>query len=306
MSIAMKPFISKNINALCIGWTKQSDNFYDEIALKYLSNGKYAISEVTSSPSPVDGQFVVAGQESLKLVISSITNFRAGDVIEVNSINDLPLIELVFGVGTTEWLGPIQLKVLSVTVNTNDTHDIIVDFPTIINTTTGLDGTAKIIYHKLIKYIGEVNGVSNVQEANKAYTEVYAHIPDHTGQTPDILFRTIADTNYKPGLIFPIIPSQYQPEIIGAELFSSPIVSNPTEYPGSYYGQFDTIDFTYECESGDTLRRSGRYYGVSGDIDNQITDPSNLDGISVDFTGFKVQPFYFEMPENRRFTPFFI
>jgi hypothetical protein len=225
----------------------------------------------------------VAGQESLKLVISSITNFRAGDVIEVDSITDLPLIVDVFGAGVTEWLGPIQLKVLSVTVNTNDTHDIIVDFPTIINTASGLDGSAKIIYHKLIKYIGEVNGVSNVQEANKAYTEVYAHIPDHTGQTPDILFRTSVDVNYKPGMVFPIIPNQYQPEILGAELFSSPIVSSPQNYPGSYFGHFDTEDFTYEVSNGDSLRRSGDYFGVSGDINTPIVDGSTVDGIILDF-----------------------
>jgi hypothetical protein len=138
-------------------------------------------------------------------------------------------------------------------------------------------------YNKLVRYIGEVNGISNVQEANRAYTEVYAHIPDHTGETPDILFRTIPDINYKPGLEFPIIPSQYQPEIIGAELFSSPIVSNPSDYPGNYYGQFDTIDFIYQCEPGDTLRRSGRFYGVSGDINAPVVDGSTIDGVTIDF-----------------------
>jgi hypothetical protein len=40
----------------------------------------------------------------------------------------------------------------------------------------------------------------------------------HTGQTPDILFRTMTDVNYKPNLTFPIIPSQYQPEIIEQNL----------------------------------------------------------------------------------------
>ena len=257
--------------------------YFKEYLWKEREITEYAISEVDSSSAPVAGQFVDVGQQALKLVISSITNFRAGDVIEVNSINDLPLIELVFGVGTTEWLGPIQLKVLSVTVNTNDTHDIIVDFLTTINIATGLDGTAKIVYQKLIKYIGEVNGVSNVQEANKAYTEVYAHVPDHTGQTPDILFRTSVDINYKPGMVFPIIPNQYQPEILGAELFSSPIVSSPQNYPGSYFGHFDTEDFTYEISNGDSLRRSGDYFGVSGDINTPIVDGSTVDGIILDF-----------------------
>ena len=98
-----------------------------------------------------------------------------------------------------------------------------------------------------------------------------------------MLFRTMTDVNYKPNMAFPIIPSQYQPEIIGAELFNSPIVSTPQNYPGSYFGHFDTLDFTYETATGDTIRRSGNYYGVSGDINVPIVNGSTIDGISVDF-----------------------
>jgi hypothetical protein len=144
-------------------------------------------------------------------------------------------------------------------------------------------GTVTLVYHRLVQYIGEVNGINNVQESNRSYTEVYAHIPDSTGKTPDILFRTRHDKNYTPNMTFPILPSQYQPEIMGAEVFTNPIVSNPNNYPGSYYGQFDTEDFTYETSSGDKLRRSGDYFGISGTRDNQVVDPSSLDGISLDF-----------------------
>ena len=91
------------------------------------------------------------------------------------------------------------------------------------------------------------------------------------------------DVNYKPNQTFPIIPSQYQPEIIGAESFSSPIVSTPQNYPGSYFGQFDTLDFTYETANGDSVRRSGSYYGVAGDINNPVTNGKAIDGISMDF-----------------------
>jgi hypothetical protein len=144
-------------------------------------------------------------------------------------------------------------------------------------------GYVELVYDRLIQYVGEVNGISNVQEANRSYTEVYAHIPDHTGQTPDILFRTSIDRNYGPNLSFPILPSQYQPEITGAELFNSPIVSTPQNYPGSYLGQFDTLDFTYETATGDFARRSGDYFGVTGDINNPVVDGSTLDGVTLDF-----------------------
>jgi hypothetical protein len=218
----------------------------------------------------------------LEMVTNATTNIRIGDVIELVDFNTgggLPTE--VFGSAT--W-STISLTVLDITTAPSGQQNIIVDLLTLLSSNVNVNtGTIRLQYHKLVQYIGEVNGVSNVQEANRAYTEVYAHIPDHTGQTPDILFRTLADVNYKPGMVFPIIPNQYQPEIFGAELFSSPIVSNPTEYPGGYYGQFDTIDFTYEAQDGDSLRRSGKYYGVSGDINAPVINGSTIDGVIVDF-----------------------
>lgn len=216
----------------------------------------------------------------LELTIDSITNLRKDDIIILTNFNtggDLPIE--VFGSPT--W-SDISISILEVN-KVGNIHKIICNLTTTSTSKIQNTGTIKLKYSRLVQYIGEVNGVSNVQEANRAYTEVYAHIPDHTGQTPDILFRTLSDTNYKPGLIFPIIPSQYQPEIVGSENFSSPIVSNPTDYPGGYYGQFDNIDFTYECQDGDSIRRSGKYYGVSGNINEPIVDGSTIDGIVIDF-----------------------
>ena len=94
-----------------------------------------------------------------------------------------------------------------------------------------------MVYHRLVQYIGNVNGVNNVQESDRSYTEVWAHIPDNTGQTPDVLFRTRVDKNYRPGISFPILPAQIQAEIAGAENFKNPIVNSPQDYPGSYFGQ---------------------------------------------------------------------
>jgi len=199
-------------------------------------------------------------------------DIRVGDILSFTSV-----------AGSEPALNGTSVQVLDVFNNSPGTG-IIIDYNSSVSGNPGINtGLATFNYHQLVKYIGEVNGVSNVQEANRAYTEVYAHIPDHTGKTPDILFRTRPDVNYKPGLEFPLIPAQYQPEILGAELFSSPIVSNPADYPGSYYGQFDTIDFIYRCEPGDTLRRSGRFYGVSGDINAPVINGSTLDGVNLDF-----------------------
>jgi hypothetical protein len=222
----------------------------------------------------------------LEIEFNGQTNFKVGDVINIYNVSNQSIInnlggDSLAGIETQEG---INLEVLHVIpVGATQGQRIIVDKDSVLDRQEEESGYARLVYHKLVKYIGEVNGVSNVQEANRNYTEVYAHIPDHTGMTPDILFRTVVDPNYKPNLTFPIIPSQYQPEILGAQFFNSPIVNNPQNYPGSYFGQFDTLDFTYKTSTGDELRRSGDYYGVKGDINNPVIDSSTIDGLTLDF-----------------------
>jgi hypothetical protein len=235
-------------------------------------------------------QSAVPGYSSnMEIEFTNVTNFRVGDKIVISgetNTNVINLGKVTKGSFTNIDVNGFYMNVVYVIPATSTTNQkVIVD----VNTTQDASaagqytGKAKLVYHKLVQYIGEVNGINNVQEANRNYTEVYAHIPDHTGQTPDILFRTMVDVNYKPNLTFPILPSQIQPEIMGAENFTNPIVNTPQNYPGSYYGQFDTEYYTYEVASGDSLRRSGDYFGVDGDIINPITNPDTIDGLCVDF-----------------------
>ena len=209
------------------------------------------------------------------------TNFRVGDKICIFNVSNNTIYDELQG---SETEVGINVDILHI-IKSDSTHGqrIIININTSLGQTYETNGQAQLVYNRFVQYIGEVTGISNVQEANRNYTEVYAHIPDHTGKTPDVLFRTIYDENYKPNLTFPILPNQYQPEIIGAELFNSPIVSSPQNYPGSYYAQFDKLDFTYETATGDSIRRSGDYYGVNGDINNPIVDGSTIDGIEIDF-----------------------
>lgn len=235
------------------------DSYFKEYLWKEREISEYAIIDIDAT-------------SNLTLTVNGVSNIREGDIIEIYGDSDL----------TTTIGEYVRVRVLGVTFDVDDNH--VIELSLTPGGSYVATGTKiRLYYHRLIQYIGEVNGVSNVQQSNKSYTEVYAHVPDHTGQTPDILFRTIADSNYKPGLIFPIRPNQYQPEIVGAELFSSPIVNDPLSYPGSYYGQFDTPDFTYEVANGDSFRRSGSYFGVSGDINEPIVDGSLIDGITIDF-----------------------
>lgn len=214
---------------------------------------------------------------------TTLTNLKAGDTIVVRDLDDSSAFDLV--------MNGMQFSVLEVVAadNTHNQRVVLNQLWTATGWPGGSDeivdtGYVNLVYHKLVQYIGNVNGVNNVQEANRSYQEVWAHVPAHTGQTPDILFRTMADRNYKPNMFYPILPSQYQPEILGAELFNSPIVNTPQNYPGNFYGQFDSeFEYTYRTQDGDSIRRSGDYFGYSGDINTPVVDGTKIDGLSIDF-----------------------
>lgn len=260
------------------------DTYFPEVLWKERSITEFTVLDYYQSS--VSGYSL-----NLEIEVSSVTNFRVGDKIVITGETNTNVIGPTSQIYNNTYpnidINDFYLNVLYIIPATPTTNQkLIVD----VNSTLGVvdprpiyTGKVKLVYHKLVQYIGEINGVNNVQQANRNYTEIYAHVPDHTGQTPDILFRTMVDVNYKPNLTFPIVPSQIQPEIWGAENFSSPIVSSPQNYPGGYYGQFDTDYYTYEVSTGDSLRRSGDYYGVDGDIITPITNGDTIDGLSLDF-----------------------
>lgn len=155
-------------------------------------------------------------------------------------------------------------------------------------------GYVKLDYDKVVQYIGEINAKSDVRTSRKDETEVTVYIPHQAGSTPTVLFETRSDENYYPGVQLPILPAQIQTEIKGAENLDSPIRQNPGDYPGYYYGQFDTDNKTYMASSGDKIRYSGDYYGIERNNNVGLSDDDyvelmsefdslNLDGINMDF-----------------------
>lgn len=61
--------------------------------------------------------------------------------------------------------------------------------------------TGPIQYRRVVKYIGEIDIVNNVDKAGEAYTELYMNVPTEVGGTPTILFEAFDDNNYQPGLV---------------------------------------------------------------------------------------------------------
>ena len=155
-------------------------------------------------------------------------------------------------------------------------------------------GICYLQYHQLVQYIGEIQYTSKTKSQQENFTEFSAMIPAHAGMTPSILFKNNINSNFYPGLEIPILDEQIQDEILGAENLSSPIRTDPSNYPGSYFGYFDTYDKTYKTSTGDPVRYSGDYFGVLRvnnvglASDNYIENleefqSNNIDGLGVDF-----------------------
>ena len=149
-------------------------------------------------------------------------------------------------------------------------------------------------YHRLIECVGDIQSVSQIQTSRHNFTDISIQIPHHGGATPTILFHNDNTSNYYPGMEMPVLPQEQQVEINGSENTNSPIRKNPENYPGTFFGYFDTYDKTYKCNIGDRNRYSGDYYGVNltnnngideNDYEEKLTDfdSSNIDGMKIDF-----------------------
>jgi hypothetical protein len=55
-------------------------------------------------------------------------------------------------------------------------------------------------YNKVVKYIGDIDVVNTLSSSENSYTEVYIHVPTNVGTTPHVLFKSISDANYLPGM----------------------------------------------------------------------------------------------------------
>ena len=60
--------------------------------------------------------------------------------------------------------------------------------------------TGTVHYEPVVKYLGQIDMINNVEKAGEAYTELYINVPTEVGNTPTILFDPIEDANYQPSL----------------------------------------------------------------------------------------------------------
>lgn len=230
-----------------------------------------------------------AGGNVVEVIISYNAKFRIDDeIIFKFDVNDSFGTEIKSGTAY-----PLTNVIEDSTNNETKLYFKLIDSTT-VGTVSEPIGTVELNYQQVVNYIGEINATSDVKTSRKDEVEVTAYIPHQAGSTPSILFSTRTDENYYPNVELPILASQIQSEIKGAENLDSPIRQNPGDYPGLYYGQFDTSNKTYQAKSGDKIRYSGEYYGILSDNNVGVDaddytflmsdfDSTTLDGINIDF-----------------------
>jgi hypothetical protein len=267
------------------------EDYFKEYLWKERSVVDYTINNIqqeTFDNSIIDPNDNI-GKNIFRVVLTSSTNIKPNDRITMTSEGNInigfkgSLDFTVFKVETDDFGGSVSDK--------NNIIYILSDIQLIWNNFA--TASLKLIYDRVVKYLGEVSAINNVQNKDRSYTEVTAFIPDQNGETPDVLFRIMSDTNYSPSLQYPILPSQDQPEIVGGEQFDSPIVLRPSDYPGDQYAYFD-VDQKYLNSSGLKDRKTGEYFGVfenSRNADRVSAAPyvypefdgKKIDGLSLDF-----------------------
>jgi hypothetical protein len=162
-------------------------------------------------------------------------------------------------------------------------------------------------YRRVVKYIGDIDIVNNVDRAGEAYTELYINVPTEAGNTPTILFDTVADNNYQPNIKI-IGSNEYilgrgvntiHPQ--GLDIFAfydydQPLLGpGPAGYtdpnanwmdettPPSTIDAYFTEPITFDDSLNDDIRKYPADYGSPAGFSGVGYRRSRLDGISVDF-----------------------
>jgi len=168
-------------------------------------------------------------------------------------------------------------------------------------------------YRRVVKYIGDIDIVNNVDRAGEAYTELYINVPTEVGGTPTILFDTVSDNNYQPSLkiqgeteyILGRGTSTVHPQ--GLDLFAfydydQPLLGGgPAGYtdpnanwmnestPPNTTDAYFTEPTTFDSAANVDIRKYPADYGSPAGYSGSAYRRSSLDGISVDFTASDYQ-----------------
>ena len=137
------------------------------------------------------------------------------------------------------------------------------------------NGSLKDKYSRVVKYLGDITLINNVNRGGEAYSQVYLHIPSEHGHTPSVLFKNLIDKNYSPSL--------YWTGTNGDD------IEGRTSHPVSgmsitaYFEDQNTRTYNAQNVFGDITNTTVE---ISTDANGTSTFPikiSNMDGVVIDW-----------------------
>jgi hypothetical protein len=159
-------------------------------------------------------------------------------------------------------------------------------------------------YNRVVKYVADIDVVNSLKSSHNSYTEVYIHVPTNVGTTPYVLFKSLSDDNYFPGMTI----ANNAADPLNVEYLAGRNYTDTHPFGLSMKGYYDlddqsvyteiknSIGGTYTAGNWFTQTINNAYYtdpvfGVSTDQYIQKTSGlstveyprTQLDGISIDF-----------------------
>jgi len=140
--------------------------------------------------------------------------------------------------------------------------------------------SSKDTYNRVVKYLGDIDLINNVNRGGEAYTQVYLHMPSEHGNTPTVLFNTLSDTNYNTGILW----RGTGEDIEGRTAAADPRMSIKAYYANDTSGQnYYTTENTFGATANTTIKVATDL-GFTNKFDVKL---SNMDGAIIDWDSSK-------------------
>jgi hypothetical protein len=134
-------------------------------------------------------------------------------------------------------------------------------------------------YNRVVKYLGDIDLINNVNRGGEAYTQVYLHIPTEHGNTPTVLFNTLTDKNYHPALKW---YGTNGDDIEGRTAPADPRMSIKAYFPDTTLDYYNTEN-SFGLVTNTTIEVSN---ALNGSSPYRVT-LSNTDGVVIDWDSAK-------------------
>ena len=139
--------------------------------------------------------------------------------------------------------------------------------------------SSKDTYNRVVKYLGDIDLINNVNRGGEAYTQVYLHMPSEHGNTPTVLFNTLSDANYNTDI-------QWR-GTNGEDIEGRTSVADPRMSKKAYFANDALDEYSTENSFGATANTT---IEVASDINftNKFNVKlSNMDGAIIDWDSSK-------------------